>query len=306
MPTKDRKSPRDSIKQWLFATSETKRPTSEDPCVQGPFVRQRNADETRLNHRRSSKRRRKECSLTGDVEPHWQSAVEDTARHFVARTSAAKPDLQAPFRNFTYESTALAEETNKLKSPRNRRRADTRKSPSLEPAATIDLAAGRSDRDEHFRYSPELARGKKRKKLAASDPPSPRAPAHLPPSRPPDESYRRRRRHKTRDDRFTLKEARRSGEHFEKEHDLVRKPTKRRRAEKTGAALVHEFNASNVPQERLTVRCLSPTETNYPIADESFKLKGSHQLGLFAKGKASSPKRRRACKSRFSPTPLPY
>lgn len=258
MPAKDRKSPRDSIKQWLFATSETQPATSRDPCVQRSLIGQRDADERELHHRWSSKRRRKESSLTGDVEPRWQSAVEDTAGHFTARISAATPDLQAPFRNFTYESAVPAEERDKIKSPRKRRRTDTRKSPSLEPAATIDLAARGSERDKDLRYSPDLSREKKRRKLATSDSPSPSASAHLPPSCPPVESYRKKRRHKTRDDRFTLKAARRTGEHSEKEHDPVRKPTKRRRTEKTGAALVHEFNASNVPQERLTVRCLFP------------------------------------------------
>ena len=302
MPAKDRKSPRDSIKQWLFATSEKQPANSKGPCVQRPLDRQKDADERELHNRRSSKRRRKESSLTGDVEPRWQSPVEDTAGRFTARTAAAKPDLQAPFRNLTYESGVPAEERDKIKSPRKRRRTDTRKSPSLEPAASIDLAARGSERDEDLRYSRDLSRDKKRRKLAISDSPSPPTSAHLPLSCPPGESYRKRRRHKTRDDRFTLKTAGRTGEHSEKEHDLVRKPTKRRRAEKTGAALVHEFNASNVPQERLTVRCLLSIQTNHPSADKILKLKGSHQLGLFAKGKASASMRRRACKSRLSHT----
>ncbi|MDI1488343.1 MAG: hypothetical protein OHK93_007618 [Ramalina farinacea] len=253
MPAKDRKSPRDSIRKWLFATSETQAATSKDPCVQGPFVRQRDADERELHHRRSSKRRRKESSLTGDIEPRRQSAVQDTADQFTARTSAAKPDLQAPFRNLTYESGVPAEERNEIKSPRKRRRTDTRKSPSLEPAATIDLAARGSERDEELRYSPDVSRDKKRKRLATSDSSSPSVSAHLPSSRPPGETYRKRRRHKTRDDRFTLKAARRTGEHSEKEHDPVRKPTKRRRTEKTGAALVHEFNATNHPSADETI-----------------------------------------------------
>ena len=256
MPAKDRTSPRDSIKQWLFATSEKQPATSKGPCVKRALDRQKDADERELHNRRSSKRRRKENSLTGDVEPRWQSPVEDTAGRFTARTAAAKPDLQAPFRNLKYESGVPAEERDKTKSPRKRRRTDKRTSPSLEPAATIDLAARGSERNGNLRYSPDLSRDRKRRRLAASDSPSPPTSAHLPLSCPTGEPYRKRRRHKTRDDRFTLKTAGRIVEDLEKEHDLVRKPTKRRRTEKTGAALVHGFNASNVPQERLTVRCL--------------------------------------------------
>lgn len=251
MQAEGRKSPRESIKQWLSAKSEV------------PQTRQRYEDEKKVHHRRSTERQRRKEAHTGDLEPRWQGAVEDTAGHFTASTSSAKPDLQAPFRNFTYDSKVSAEERDQIRSPKKRRRTDTRKSPPLEPAATIDLAARGNERHVDFHYSQELLKDKKRKKLTASDSPSPSTSVHLAPSYARGESYRKRRRHKTRDDRFTLKAARRTGEHSEKEHDPVRKPTKRRRTEKTGAALVHEFNASNVPQERLTVHCLFPIKIGH-------------------------------------------
>ena len=268
MPAKDRKSPRDSIKQWLFATSEKQPATSNDLCAQGSLTRQRNVDEKKVHHRRSTESRRKDDSHAGSFETRWQSTVENTAGRFTAHISSARPNLHAPIRNLTYDSEVPVEERNQIQSPRKRRRTDTRRSPSLEPAATVDLAARERESDVDVRYSQELSRGRKRKQLATTNSPSPSTSAHLSPLRPSGESYRKRRRHKTRDDRFTLKAARRTGEQSEKEHDPVRKPTKRRRAEKTGAALVHEFNASNVPQERLTVRCLFPIRTDPVSADK--------------------------------------
>ena len=67
--------------------------------------------------------------------------------------------------------------------------------------------------------------------------------------------YERRRRRKTKEDRYVLKEKsnerRRTDNRGKKVEEKGRKGHKRR--EKTGAALLHGFNAANVAPERLTV-----------------------------------------------------
>ena len=68
--------------------------------------------------------------------------------------------------------------------------------------------------------------------------------------------YARRRRRKTKEDHYVLKEKpnerRRPDNRGKKVEEKGRKRHKRR--EKTGAALLHGFNAANVAPERLTVR----------------------------------------------------
>lgn len=74
--------------------------------------------------------------------------------------------------------------------------------------------------------------------------------------------YERRSRHKTREDRYTLKEASKVPKQTTNaDESPARKKGKRRRKEKSGTALMHDFTARNVAFNRLTVslppkRCL--------------------------------------------------
>ena len=74
-------------------------------------------------------------------------------------------------------------------------------------------------------------------------------------------AYERKRRHKTRVDHYDLKEdggTRRKRTSAEK-NGSERKRKPRKRKEKSGAALLHDFTAQNVSQDRLTVSCFSGT-----------------------------------------------
>lgn len=69
--------------------------------------------------------------------------------------------------------------------------------------------------------------------------------------------YERKSRHKTREDHYTVKDASKVTKPITDEGEsLVRKKGKRKRREKSGSALMHDFTARNVAFSRLTV---SPT-----------------------------------------------
>ncbi|KAL8830476.1 MAG: hypothetical protein Q9191_001407 [Dirinaria sp. TL-2023a] len=84
--------------------------------------------------------------------------------------------------------------------------------------------------------------------------------------------YQKRLRHRTREDKYSLKENGRAKKQVE--DGSGKKSRKRKRREKLGKTVMHDFTASNVTQDRLTMR---------PAAS----------LGLFRQGRASSPIRRR-------------
>ncbi|MCJ1378168.1 hypothetical protein MMC17_001264 [Xylographa soralifera] len=87
----------------------------------------------------------------------------------------------------------------------------------------------------------------------------------------PSKTYERRSRYKTKEDRYELKDA---TAHIQAPKVKKRKKTTRpSRKEKTGSAVLHNFAADNVALDRLTLR-------------------PSTGLGLFTKGRASSPYRR--------------
>ena len=70
----------------------------------------------------------------------------------------------------------------------------------------------------------------------------------------PAESYERRPRRKTREDRYELKDGARDRKKVAKKDSQEKKQKKHKRREKSGAALMHNFTAQNVSHDRLTVR----------------------------------------------------
>ena len=68
--------------------------------------------------------------------------------------------------------------------------------------------------------------------------------------------YKRRSRHKTRADRYDLKENAKRSAKKQKKDNANQKGKKRKRKEKSGNTLMHDFTASNVAQDRLTVSLL--------------------------------------------------
>ncbi|KAI4192933.1 MAG: hypothetical protein LQ350_008529 [Teloschistes chrysophthalmus] len=70
----------------------------------------------------------------------------------------------------------------------------------------------------------------------------------------PSKTYERRSRHKTKEDCYELKQAKKRNQAKGKKNRVAGKPKKKKRkdAQKSGAALMQDFNAENVQPERLT------------------------------------------------------
>lgn len=73
----------------------------------------------------------------------------------------------------------------------------------------------------------------------------------------PTKQYGRRPRHKTKDDKYEVKQPGRKSEKHkgkkEKRDAKAKQGKKRKRKERSGDALMHTFSAPNVAQDRLTV-----------------------------------------------------
>jgi len=118
-------------------------------------------------------------------------------------------------------------------------------------------------------------------------------------------SYERRSRHKTREDRYDLKQDTKRPTKKQKKAGAAGKDRKRKRKEKSGNTLMHDFTASNVAQDRLTVSKLAVSMISpdfVEVSDYGTQIKPAASLGLFGKGRASSPVRRKGCES-GPPTP---
>jgi len=76
-------------------------------------------------------------------------------------------------------------------------------------------------------------------------------------SNAPKESFKKRARHKTREDRYEPRKDRIKGEHREKEKEPKRKREKqgdrKNAAKKAGEDLINNFSSKSIGQERLTV-----------------------------------------------------
>ncbi|KAI1976722.1 hypothetical protein LOZ53_006231 [Ophidiomyces ophidiicola] len=105
--------------------------------------------------------------------------------------------------------------------------------------------------------------------------------------------YEKKSRRKTREDRYIPKDiARDKYSTSSAKGPSVKKPQKTKHSKrKHGKNLEEEFTAANVSQGRLTVRALY-SNPKYNIDCFESKLSSSFDVGLFARGRASSPIRR--------------
>ena len=91
----------------------------------------------------------------------------------------------------------------------------------------------------------------------ADSPPHTSSSSSIPLDEPPAKSYKRRPRHRTKANRYDLKDVGKTKARAKEPSSRQRKKQKRR--EKTGGALLHSFSATNVAQERLTVGHIAHT-----------------------------------------------
>ena len=109
---------------------------------------------------------------------------------------------------------------------------------------------------------------------------------------PPVESFQRRPRHKTHEDRYTTKIDARKRKPAQVK--VKRLSNERGRApKKAGARLMQDYEASNVTQDRLTV-CRPCHACRRPLI-ACIQLRPTQGLGIFGNGKVSSPVKRQPC-----------
>lgn len=167
--------------------------------------------------------------------------------------------LYAPFRSFGWEKADIDINNDLARTGRKRKRRHSSVSSYLEPATfTVRTHVGEDFCDQ--KKAPVSPRLHTELDDSASQP-SPGGPdtsaINSIPREKPNKVYERRSRHRTRKNRYELKEVKEAKKRKKKKNkDTSNKERKRKRKEKSGAALMHDFTAQNVAHDRLTVRLL--------------------------------------------------
>lgn len=275
MSVSERQSPRTAIRNWLQDTDSKSNamPTGARPEKQN--VERVSRHHKKRHHTKSDRSEAKDqhAKEAGRQRPrHDQSEVnlrqaqsqlhskENTAIKSDCLGLAERLGLHAPFRTFKdHSDNGIADVQGR---PRKRRRIRSSPSSYLEPAAANDLSD--NDHDRLVRTTtlrsvnerPVLGhRGKDISSTASQG-----SEMLLPSPEKLLKSYERRPRHKTRQDRYELKDSNKDSVKTLKtaKKDLgenKQKKQKHKRKEKSGAALMHDFAAQNVAHDRLTVSC---------------------------------------------------
>ncbi|KAL8670275.1 MAG: hypothetical protein Q9168_005177 [Polycauliona sp. 1 TL-2023] len=183
------------------------------------------------------------------------------------RNVAEQLRLHAPFRSFASRGANLRTEAQPGSHRRKRKRRSSSPASLLEPAVFPIVSqelhqtygvlepktSHHQNQDSHIEVS---------SRASSSIIDSPEKPA---------KTYERRSRHKTREDRYDLQKDKKP----DKTKDAKSKHKKKRKGvQKSGAVLMQNFSAGNVETDRLTLKATVP-------------------VGLFGKGRASSPIRRK-------------
>lgn len=292
MPLDERESPRAAIRSWLHG-AEIKSPKPRQ--IHADVRREQHQHGSRARHYSPGQGvRRKEIELQRAAkyriqhvdrceDPNARSHGDDledlehgtvrgatlkskkaqthghTKRHPIQRPNepglAEKLGLHAPFRTFRDRSEEEDVDLHALSRPRKRKRRRSSTGSYLEPAEVqepIDLerCAGRSVKEAKNGVGRRRHPGSLPEHLSES------SVATAPIQEKPTKSYVRRLRHKTRDDRYELKEghdARKKKTKLNKEEGEDKKYKKHKRKAKMGAAIMDDFSAQNVSHNRLTV-----------------------------------------------------
>ena len=282
MSDAERQSPRTAIRKWLQLTDSksTTRPADADPEQQNierasrhrsrRHHRTRHASETEDEHDEEAGREYRRHSKSASRQKHVTDKAlvlnsrQTQPRQYSKENAAVNPDgpglaerlgLHAPFRTFKDHSDDNIHEAQI--GPRKRRCRRSSTSSYLEPAAANDLSDNDHDRRNHATIPRTITRPKLDNKGKDNSPTASQgsemmllSPKQL------LKSYERRPRHKTRPDRYELKENGRQSRDRKQDAKKDREKKKRKkhqRNKKTGAALMHDFAAQNVAHDRLTV-----------------------------------------------------
>ena len=281
-------SPRTAIRKWLQGTGTDSKSTakpaealSEQQKIEHnsrhhskPHRRTKYQSETEGPHDEEAGRKRQRYGKEGNRQEKipdkalssnpLQAQSQKHSKAIVAvspddRGLAERLGLHAPFRILRDRSDDSNPEVQSR--PRKRRRSRSSTSSYLEPATANPFSDNDHARSSH---STILRTMGTRPALGGEDNHSLPTPSKdsvmlQPPPEKLSLSYRKRPRHKTRKDRYELKESSRHKEKTKqdtKENRKEKKPKKPKRKEKSGAALMHGFAAQNVVHDRLTVSCI--------------------------------------------------
>ena len=256
MSAVERQSPRAAIQSWLNKTKSDKKQGTR------PSIEKTGHDEHRV---RSQRRREGEVHETPKHNTYSSIPLESYGEEHARYRSKLQPSgfnfaealgLHEPFRNFRDLDDDPHVKANDPTRQRKRRRKASSTTSYLEPAAPEGFTDGENGQQRpDYRLEPS-----KHTPSEADDSCSSRRSQRITPAKVslerPTKSYERRPRHKTREDRYELKEAT-SGKRKVAREDGERKKKKQKkhkRREKSGAALMHDFTAQNVSHDRLTVR----------------------------------------------------
>ncbi|KAL8994864.1 MAG: hypothetical protein Q9169_005285 [Polycauliona sp. 2 TL-2023] len=276
MSSPRRPSPRAAIREWLSQTGATT-PAGVKQSADIPNTsRERHSRELdpvgnpkpiQLGPNKAQPRptedQRKRQRFRGDHSKDHSRDPQD------GRNVAEQLNLHAPFRSFASRSADLQTEVQ----PEDHRRKRRRKSSSislLDPAVFPKVSKELDHNLKHLeqkesRHQKQPTHIESSSRASGTTIDSPDKPDK------PGKNYERRSRHKTREDRYELQKDRKS----DKTKDTNSKPRKKRKAvQKSGAALMQKFSAGNVETDRLTLKATAP-------------------IGIFGKGRASSPIRRK-------------
>lgn len=264
----DRESPRAAIRKWIQNTENKSKLETSDPRPE------QQKGEGRIRHRSESRSGRRYRSVGHESGSKKQAHDELGGRHkppkirelqsklIVEEPQRVNPrqklqfrkdpkprpgepgfaehlELHAPFRNFKVQGDDPGIDVKTTSLRRKRRHTTSSTSSYLEPAICNDISEDHETERVITQNSGMLLPSQ-----TAS--PSPKKPT---------KTYERRSRHKTREDRYELKDSynKEKRKKAAKKAGREKEPKDKKRRDKLGAALMHEFKAQNVSHDRLTV-----------------------------------------------------
>lgn len=200
--------------------------------------------------------------LTGWVSLNPKKGEFEHA-HQYGHNLADQLGLHAPFRSFATRGTGVTPEVQRYRMQTKRRRSPSVTSSYLEPAACF--RQDKTGTKAHAATNGKVERHRIKHNSSITSSHSSSATVASPEK--PMKSYERRPRHKTREDRYEIKHGKKRDKSKDAEKiTLGKSRRKRKRVDKSGAALMHSFLANNVEPERLTVSsCFVPLIFALPI-----------------------------------------
>lgn len=171
----------------------------------------------------------------------FQAQVEDIA-HLDVENQATNLRSAVLHRHIDAHRQAVEDVTKRRKQKRN-----------SSETSLLDIAPALSSVHRNKQGSSAAGPSAKRQKCSKTKDKTPSRSDSVSPSSDDlsDQAFRRKARRKTREDKYELKEAKKTWRELGEKRKPLNK--KHKRKEKTGSTLLHNFKASNVAPDRLTV-----------------------------------------------------